>query len=417
MINAYREPAAFSITLNTTEDCNLRCKYCYEIDKKKRALKFEDACSFIDHVLTDPDPGNILNDPDPVFRKAYDNGLVVDFIGGDSLMDVDFLDRIISYTLHKLMVTDSKNARRWRGNVHFSISTNGTLFTPQVRAFCEKYRDVLLIGISLDGCKEIHDRNRVFPNGRGSLETILKSWPWFKKTFPISATQTKATANKDAIPYLYESLKFLHEELGLSHINQNFIMEDMHLTDDDLRKLDEEMERCTEYVLEHRHELYWSMLGKDQFAYAHLSTGLDWTATGHCGSGAMPALSVDGNIYPCIRWLPHTQVDKTDFIVGTAKDGFTHKENYLKVRQGAYRENCTKDEKCRNCDYESACSYCIGGCYSEFGEFRRTTYICEVTKLLVKWSRVYWDRYNELEKLPKVDWEEVADKSGSRYYS
>ena len=404
MINAYREPASFSITLNTTEDCNLRCSYCYEVNKQKRALSLRDAKLFIDQVLTDNDPGNVLDDADPVFRNSYDNGLVVDFIGGDSLMDVDFLDNVISYTLFKLMTTDTENARKWRGKVHFSISTNGTLFSPKVRAFCEKYKEVLLIGVSLDGCPEIHDRNRLFSDGSGSMDRIILSWTWFQKTFPISASQTKATANRESIPYLYKSLRFLYEEMGITHINQNFIMEDMHLTVDDLRLLDEELSKCVDYVLEHRHELYWSMLGKDQFAYAHLSEGKDWEETGHCGSGAMPALSVDGNIYPCIRWLPHTQVDKAPFIVGTAKDGFTHKENYLKVRHGAYRANCTKDEKCRSCEYESACAYCIGGCYSEFGEFRRTTYSCEVVKLLVKWSRIYWDRYNELENLSKVDW-------------
>ncbi len=417
MINAYREPAAFSITLNTTEDCNLRCKYCYEVNKRKRSLKIEDAKAFIDYVLIDPDPGNIIYDPDPVFSNAYSNGFVVDFIGGDSLMDVDFLDEIISYTLFKVMTTDTPNAINWRGKVKFSISTNGTLFSPKVRAFCEKYKEVLLIGVSIDGCPAIHDRNRIFSDGTGSMEKIIESWPWFQRTFPISATQTKATANKDTIPYLYESLRFLHEEMGLTHINQNFIMEDMHLTHCDLEMLDNEMRKCVDYVLEHRKDLYWSMLGKDQFAYAHLSKGLDWTMTGHCGSGAMPALSVDGSIYPCIRWLPHTQVDKSDFIVGNAKDGFTRKENYLKVRQGAYRENCTKDEKCKSCEVESACAYCIGGCYSEFAEFRRTTYICEVTRRLVKWSRYYWDRYNELEGLPKVDWVEESNRTGARHFT
>jgi uncharacterized protein len=168
-------------------------------------------------------------------------------------------------------------------------------------------------------------------------------------------------------------------------------------------------------VLEHRGDLFWSMLSKEQFGYAHLSTGVDWDATGHCGSGAMPALSVDGGIYPCIRWLPHTQVDKADFIVGTAKDGFTNKENFLKVREGAYRSNCSRDEKCRSCEVESACSYCIGGCYSEFGEFRRTTYICEITKLLVTWARRYWDEYNRLEGLEPIDWATEAREKGSRH--
>lgn len=394
MIKPFREPGAFSITLNTTEDCNLRCTYCYEVNKRKRSLNMDDAKSFIDHVITDPDPAGLLDDPAPVFRNAYRNGLVVDFIGGDSLIDPYFLDEIISYTLFRLMTTDTEHARMWRHNVHFSISTNGTLFSSKARRVLEKYRDLMLVCVSLDGCPAIHDKNRIFQNGSGSMDRILESWSWFQKTFPINALQTKATASRETIPYLFESLKFLHEEMGIRYINQNFIMEDMHLTDKDLELLDWEMEKCVSYVLAHRDELYWSMLGKEQFAAAHLSEGKDWYETGHCGSGAMPALSVDGNIYPCIRWLPHTQVDKAPFIVGTARDGFTHKENFIKVRKGAYRDNCTTEEKCRTCEVESACAYCIGGCYSEFGCFKRTTYICDVTKILVKWARVYWEEYS-----------------------
>ena len=30
MINKNNQRSAFTITFNTTEDCNLRCKYCYE---------------------------------------------------------------------------------------------------------------------------------------------------------------------------------------------------------------------------------------------------------------------------------------------------------------------------------------------------------------------------------------------------
>jgi uncharacterized protein len=124
---------------------------------------------------------------------------------------------------------------------------------------------------------------------------------------------------------------------------------------------------------------------------------------------------VDGRIYPYIRWLPHTQVDKAEFIVGTAKEGFTHKENFLKVREGAYRFNCLHDGKCRSCEVESACPYCIGGYFSEFGEFRRTPYICEITKLPVKWARRYWDEDNRLKGLEPIDWASEAREKGNRH--
>jgi len=162
MLIPFREPGLFNVTLNTTEDCNLRCTYCYEVHKRRRTLSMGDAKAFIDHILNDPDPAGLLDDPDPVFRKAYQKGLVVDFIGGDSFMDVPFLDEICSYTLAKVMTTDTPNAKNWRGKLHFSISTNGTLFSEQARRFCEKYKDLLLVGISLDGCPAIHDANSFF---------------------------------------------------------------------------------------------------------------------------------------------------------------------------------------------------------------------------------------------------------------
>lgn len=395
MIKPLKERSGFTCTFNTTEECNLRCKYCYEVNKRPRVLRLDYAKSFIDHVLADPDPAGLLDDPDPVFSHAYRRGLIFDFIGGDSLMNIDLLEDISAYAIRSLYLTDTEHAKMWRGNFTMSLSTNGTLFgSERVRRWCTDYKDILGLGVSIDGCPEIHDRNRIFADGKGSMASILKHWDWYRKEFPLYSRQTKATANRETIPYLYDSLKFMHEEMEIDYINQNFIMEDMHLVDEDLKELDRQMEKCIDYVLQHSDDLYWSMIGEDQFAKAKLSTDDRWEKEGYCGSGAMPALSVDGNIYPCIRWLPHTQVDKTPFVVGSAKEGFIHKEIFKKVREGAYRANCTKEEKCRTCDIESACAYCIGGCYSEFGEFRRTTYSCEVNKLLVKWAREYWRIYN-----------------------
>jgi hypothetical protein len=58
-----------------------------------------------------------------------------------------------------------------------------------------------------------------------------------------------------------------------------------------------------DYVLDHRHELFWSMID-----LAFLSNDKHYTDV-ICGSGSMPALSIDGNIYPCFRWLPHTKTE------------------------------------------------------------------------------------------------------------
>ena len=53
-------------------------------------------------------------------------------------------------------------------------------------------------------------------------------------------------------------------------------------------------------------------------------------------------------------------------------------------------KNCTKKQECKNCEYESACAYCIAGCYSEYGEFKRQTYICQITQIQVEFAKKYW---------------------------
>ena len=95
MIDNLKEIGLFTTTFNTTEQCNLRCKYCYEINKKDKNLPIDYAKKYIDFIIEDPDPAGLLDDPDPVFRYAYTRGWCMDFIGGDSFMDPKLLESII----------------------------------------------------------------------------------------------------------------------------------------------------------------------------------------------------------------------------------------------------------------------------------------------------------------------------------
>lgn len=398
MIPKLEEAFGLTVTFNTTEDCNLRCTYCYEINKQDKHLNYELAKKFIDHLVSDedyldtgfPDSGKDGKcDPEQA-------GLIVDFIGGDAFMNVELVDKIVTYLQFKIMTTNTYRAQIFRRFWRISISTNGTLFgDPKVKAFIDKWLPVLSVGISIDGCPEIHDLNRVFPDGSGSLEIIKKHLPWFQSRFPNEGRSTKSTLAKSSIPYISKSLKYMHEELGLTNINQNFIMEDAGCNEEDYKLFDAQLAESVNYTYEHRNCLYWSMLDKEVFANHHLSEGEDWTCEGKCGSGIMPCLSIDGDIYPCFRWLPHTQT-KADhpYKVGSADKGFFNPVAFKQVREGAYRANCTREEKCRTCEFESACSYCIGGCYSEFQDFVRTTYICEITKLQCYWAVIYWYMYD-----------------------
>ena len=54
----------------------------------------------------------------------------------------------------------------------FNITTNGTMLNDEMIYFFQDH-DVSLM-ISLDGPKEINDKNRVFANGKGTFDTVAK---------------------------------------------------------------------------------------------------------------------------------------------------------------------------------------------------------------------------------------------------
>jgi uncharacterized protein len=332
---------------------------CYEIEKKHRILPFDYAKKFIDWILTDPDPINCVGTKD---EWIIDQGLILDFIGGDSFMHVDLMDEILQYFIYR--INTIKPYHKWANRWRVSISSNGTLFErKECRDFITKWNEVLSLGISIDGCPTIHDKNRIFaergPNGEeiGSMATILKWWPWLRKVNSNICRNTKATCSRDSIPYLAESLKFMHEELGITYINQNFIMEDMNCTESDYEELRKQLDLCVDYVLKHRHMLYWSMMD-ERFLKRITDPDVDLNE-GWCGSGAMPALAVNGKIYPCFRWLPHTQEKENEseaYCVGDVWNGFNRKENFRKVRNATRR--VISPPECLECEYEPCCSYC-----------------------------------------------------------
>jgi uncharacterized protein len=382
-----------NITFQVTEDCNLRCKYCYEIDKKPGDLPFEYAQRFIDILLADPDPINAKGTKE---EYLLNEGLVLDFIGGDALMVPELVDKILNYFQCCAIELNHRWAFRWRA----SLSTNGTLFgNPQVRDFMLKYKGNVSIGVSVDGCPEVHDKNRIYKDGCGTMTDILKWFDWYKEWCgDLSEITTKATCNKDMIPYLMKSIKYLHEDMGFQQISMNFIFEDMRLTEADLEQLDEEMEKSIYYILDHRKDLHVTMFDKG----FGIGEPLKDPDKGWCGSGSMPCLSINGKIYPCFRFSPNTMHSrKLDFYVGDVWNGLNHKERFEIVRQQTRKK--ISPEKCLECPVESACAWCIGGAFAEKGEFYRQTNICEVHKLQSKWSRRYWEEYDKLEGTKSFD--------------
>ena len=165
MINCPEPYRGQVFTIIVTNDCNLRCKYCYETNKCNRGtVSLESVDKFTQMLIS----------------GVFDIGLKnyeIDLLGGDSLMHPTLCGEIID-TMIKRMVLDGLEGRN---RIKFSICSNGTIFKRKdVRDFLIRYKPFLSLGVSIDGSPQLHDLNRVYKDGRGSMSDIIKWWPWFR---------------------------------------------------------------------------------------------------------------------------------------------------------------------------------------------------------------------------------------------
>lgn len=119
-------PHSKCITFQVTEDCNLRCSYCYQGCKTHRKMSLETAKAAVDMLLAADERTN------QYITSTEVAGVVLDFIGGEPLLEVELIDQILDYFVAQTFRLHHPWATRWKA----SMSTNGTLyFRPEVQRF------------------------------------------------------------------------------------------------------------------------------------------------------------------------------------------------------------------------------------------------------------------------------------------
>jgi uncharacterized protein len=153
-----------TITLQVTQQCNMRCSYCaYSGNYEHRvhnegSMNIEIAKKGIDFLIN---------------NSSESPTIFIGFYGGEPLLRVDFIKEAVEY---------AKKQGEGR-DIYFHMTTNGTLLSEKTVDFLVENNFRLLI--SLDGPEEIHDRNRVFAaNGQGTFRSIINNVEAIKKGYP-----------------------------------------------------------------------------------------------------------------------------------------------------------------------------------------------------------------------------------------
>lgn len=110
-------PITKTVTFQVTDDCNLACKYCYQVNKGKRRMSFETAKKFVDMLLSaTPETNEYIN---PVASPF----LIIEFIGGEPLLEIELIDQIMDYFIESAF----QKMHPWATRYCVSICSNGVL--------------------------------------------------------------------------------------------------------------------------------------------------------------------------------------------------------------------------------------------------------------------------------------------------
>jgi uncharacterized protein len=176
--------------------CNIDCKYCFFLSKE--ALYPDDKHRMSQATLEAYIKQLLESHRAPEVTVAWQGG-------EPTLMGVDFFRRMAALV---------GKYRRPGQKVQQTFQTNGVALDDEWCAFLKEHD--FLVGLSVDGPRELHDTYRVTRAGKGSFDLVMRGWQCLRKhgvDFNILCTVN--AANREYGRRIY---RFFRDELGASWI-------------------------------------------------------------------------------------------------------------------------------------------------------------------------------------------------------
>ena len=188
-------PAFHLLAKPTGAICNLDCKYCFFLSKEMLypGDRFRMADDMLEIYIR-----QLLDTQLPEINLAWQGG-------EPTLMGLDFFKRSIEYVM---------KYRKPGQNILHTMQTNGTLLNDAWCAFFKEHN--FLIGLSVDGPKEMHDAYRVNKGGTGSFDQVMRGREALRKhEVDVNILSTIHAANAD---HPLEVYRFFRDELQANYM-------------------------------------------------------------------------------------------------------------------------------------------------------------------------------------------------------
>ena len=324
----------FFVTLCLTHDCNLSCVYCYQKHSSGKRMSFETGKNVIDWIFS--------------HVPSECKGVEIDFIGGEPLLEHGLIKKIVSYV-------ESKNL-----NIPyiFYADTNGTLLTTEIKNWLLEKTGIFKLGLSLDGKKETHDKNRSISFDSIDIDFFLQNYP---------EQGVKMTLSEYSLYNLADDIIYIHS-LGFSEIDGVNFAEGIFdwNKDEYISLLIPQLKHLVDYYAEYDELKPCKLFEKEIDICENQTKGRNkW-----CGIGvSAPFFDIDGKRYPC-PFITHMTFTEKD-LDSISKINFTKEDNFI------------DDECIKTCYIYPICPTCAGANYMVNKSFNiRNKSKCRLHKLI-----------------------------------
>lgn len=215
-----------------TEDCNLRCTYCFE-NHNKNKMSESTADKAVDFIFENA-------------RKSGQNRCGFTMFGGEPMMAADIFERMVRRAWKIEDETGIESS--------FTVITNGTFLPDNIAQLMResiKINRLIGVQISSDGPAHVHDKYRVTVAGGPSFHMVEKTIEKYKEVYGDYFKQVvniHGCLNAETVGDLFESYKYFRENLGFQRIWFLPVTEE-NWTEDHVKIYFEQMKLIKEYIM------------------------------------------------------------------------------------------------------------------------------------------------------------------------
>jgi uncharacterized protein len=348
------------ISLHISNQCNMKCKYCFMQERSNDYLSLDEIKMFIDLIINYyPNAGKFIVDPTG---------------SGEPLLELDLLCQVGEYCKEK--------SDELKKEVLPMIVTNGLLLTNKV---VERLRNAgILFGVSLDGDKSTNDKYRFDYKHNGTYKRVIRNIKKIKDRSLIGVALTITENNLNHLIKYFPTISMkpvraIDSNIGINEMNIDYLLD--AYTD------------LNNYLIEQTSKgnmKYLSAIlnGDDYFGKFLLRTIVQQKVTTRCDAGVGRfSLAPDGKIYACPGGI-----GIKDLVVGSLDKGINVEKR--EILWG----NLTNSKSCEDCFAKFVCGgECFVNAYYSLGKITdKDEIMCILKRHLYKLALMFNSKLKQM---------------------